>query len=633
MENAVQPSNRGEMKVGRVSMEQQAGIHSAIAVCVALLTALPAVAAFAGSIDVAKCPKCDCRMRITPDGKKATINLCRLKDDNPSAEQLAQRVESMKSRAQMLMTRAADAVTAAQGRPVMGWSGWNCFGGDISEPLIQAQAEAMATNGLKDAGYRYINVDDCAFGGRDATGHLIPNPKNFPRGFKGLVERIHELGLKAGTYSDAGESTCAALFNGDKLGLGTGLYKHEAMDAVDRFVKDGFDAIKVDWCGGRELKLDHREQYTRIAKAIRDTGRKDIYYNICCWEYPGTWVEDIAGSWRVKGDIRANWKAVCAAVIDNLYRSAYCSVGHYNDMDGMEVGRLVGQTKPASYAEFKTDTGITPVEETTHFALWCMLSSPLIIGCDLRDIPASTLRLLTNRFLLGTSQNDLGLAAYVVRQEGDVHLLVKDADARFGLARHVAVFNAGDTECEFTLRFDEVDLGGAIAVFDLLECADIGVREKDFAVRVPAHGTRVFRLDAERRLERTVYEAETGRMSRYGAQKDVGAYRQNGASGGARIGGLGNDEANDLVWRDVKVERGGERTLEFRYTSCEDRFFYVQIDGGERHRVEAKNAQGGFGTSSIKMALTPGLHTVRISNPEAWAPDLDVMLLRGTGEK
>ena len=89
-------------------------------------------------------------------------------------------------------------------------------------------------------------------------------------------------------------------------------------------------------------------------------------------------------------------------------------------MDMMQVGRLVGQTKQARFREFRADTGLTPVEETTHFALWCMLSSPLMIGCDLREMPASTLKLLTNRFLLGTSQNDLGLAAYVARREGDV---------------------------------------------------------------------------------------------------------------------------------------------------------------------------------------------------------------------
>ena len=587
-----------------------------------------AMGTFAGSVTVAECPTSDCRMRITPDGSKATINLCRLKDDNPSEALLAQRVEAMKARAQMLMERAADAVTAAPGRPLMGWASWNAFGCDISEELIRSQAEVMATNGLKAAGYRYINIDDGSFGGRAADGHILPNPNRFPRGFKALVTRIHELGLKAGTYSDAGDSTCAGLFNGDKLGLGTGLYRHEKMDAEDRFVKDGFDFIKVDWCGGRKLNLDRREQYTRIAEAMRGTGRTDLHLNICCWTYPGTWVDGVAGSWRVKGDIRANWRSLRAAVLDNLYRSGYCSFGHYNDMDMMQVGRLVGQTKQARFREFRSDTGLTPAEETTHFALWCMLSSPLMIGCDLREMPASTLKLLTNRFLLGTSQNDLGLAAYVARREGDVYLLVKDADARFGRARQIAVFNAGDAERTVSVQFADVDLGGSVAAFDLLECVDIGAFENNLSVRVPAHGTRVLRLDAERRLERTVYEAETARLSRYGQQGHVGTYGHKGASGDVRVGYIGNSEANDLVWKDVKVDRVGRRTLEFRFASCEDRFFFVQIDGGERHRVEAKYTHGGFGTSSLTLDLAPGVHTVRISNPNAWAPDLDAMFLR-----
>ena len=593
-----------------------------------LAVVLSAAGVYAGGITLSECPKCDRRLRISPDGSSATINLCRLKDDNPAPTELARRIEAMKARAQVLMDRAADAATAAPGRPLMGWASWNAFGCDISEELIRAQAEAMATNGLRAAGYRYVNIDDGSFGGRGKDGHILPNPNRFPNGFKPLVARIHALGLKAGTYSDAGADTCAGLFNGDTLGLGTGLYRHERTDAEDRFVKEGFDFIKVDWCGGRKLKLDREAQYTRIAEAMRATGRKDLHLNICCWSYPGTWAENVAGSWRVKGDIRANWRSVRRAILDNLYRSAYCCRGHYNDMDMMQVGRLVGQTKQARFREFKSDTGLTLAEETSHFALWCLLSSPLMIGCDLREIPASTLKLLTNRFLLGTSQNDLGIAAYVARREGDAYLLVKDADARFGIARHVAVFNAGDRECEFKVAFADVDLGGTVAAFDLLECADIGAFTDALAVRVPAHGTRVLRLDAERRLERKVYEAEDGRLAHYGRQKEVGVHAHKGASGGVRIGYLGHDEANDLVWRDVQVVRGGERTLEFRFASCEDRFFYVQIDGGTRHRIEAKNTHGGFGTASLKVELEPGLHTVRVSNPESWAPDMDAMFLR-----
>ena len=161
------------------------------------LVTLAVIAAVAVNFD--ECPKCDKRMKIAADGQSATVNLCRLKDDNPSEATLEARKAAMKARAEKLMASAAEAKRPGRvARPLMGWSSWNSFRVNISEALILEVAQAMATNGLAAAGYRYVNIDDGFFGGRDKDGKLLIHPTRFPNGLKGVVDGIHALGLKAG---------------------------------------------------------------------------------------------------------------------------------------------------------------------------------------------------------------------------------------------------------------------------------------------------------------------------------------------------------------------------------------------------------------------------------------------------
>ena len=96
-------------------------------------------------------------------------------------------------------------------KPIMGWSSWNHFRIDINENIIKAQADAMASNGMKEAGYQYINIDDGYFGGRDSKGNLLAHPERFPNGMKSLANYIHSKGFKAGIYSDAGKNTCGSI--------------------------------------------------------------------------------------------------------------------------------------------------------------------------------------------------------------------------------------------------------------------------------------------------------------------------------------------------------------------------------------------------------------------------------------
>lgn len=506
--------------------------------------------------------------------------------------------------------------------PTMGWSSWNTFGHRINEQIIKSQASAMDSKGLKDAGYKYINIDDGAFKGRDENGKLVIHPVRFPNGMKTVVDHIHSLGLKAGTYSDAGYNTCASYHGGDVDGIGTGLYKHETQDVDFLFNELGFDFIKVDFCGGDpwhnadKLDLDEQERYTAIGDALKATGREDLRYNICRWAYPGTWVNDIATSWRTTGDINASWGSIRDIIHENLYLSAYCRNGGFNDMDMLEVGR-----------------GLSAEEDKTHFGMWCIMSSPLLIGCDMTTIKSSALKLLTNPELIALNQDPLALQAYVVDRKNGVYTLVKDIENLYGLTRCVAFYNPTDDEQTSTLSFKDIDLGGTINARDLFEREDAGTFTEKMTISVPAHGTRIFRLEAEKRFERQLYEAETAWMSAYqeidnNQAVQSGIYEENDAfSGGAKAGWLGMREDNDLIWREVYSEKGGEYELTIGYISGENRTFTIEINGEKIKKLNVNS--GGWSTvdqSNLDVILKPGENTVRIYNEDhAWMPDIDYM--------
>ena len=566
------------------------------------------------------CEKCDKWMRFGADARSATVNLARVEDRKTAAE-----------RAFMLMALADDTRKGGRTRPLMGWSSWNTFRVNISEEIILSAARAMATNGLGAAGYRYVNIDDGFFDGHGPDGVLRFHPKRFPNGMKGTVDGIHALGFKAGIYSDAGADTCGSIYDADKGGVGAGLYGHDDADFKLHFNDLGFDFIKIDYCGGRKLKLDERQRYSEIAEAIRRTGRKDVRFNVCRWDFPGTWIADIADSWRTTGDIRANWKSLKGIVRENLYLSPYATKGHFNDMDMLEVGHYLGHMENAL---IKEDIGFTVDEEQTHFGLWCIFSSPLLIGCDVRTIPATTKALVTNPYLLMMNQNDLGLQAYVAKREGDAYVLVKDADRRFGTARYAAMYNGGDVPHAFRVSADELDLGGRLRLLDLVERADLGYAAEPMTVTVAPHATRFFRIDAERRLERTLYEAETAFLSEYQELKNAAeagtahASEYSGASGGVAVRFLGNRDANDLLWKDVNILKSGRRTLEFRCSAPNgDRAFDVQIDGGPKRRLSVKSTGGGFVSVKLQADLNAGIHTIRVSSAVGWAPDIDCLRL------
>ena len=577
-----------------MNIQQSIVFVSAFASCVALADGL--------EINVVECPKCDKRMRICADGQSATINLARLQDDAPDAATLEKRIAAMKERAARLLALGQERATGDRAAPLMGWSSWNTFAVNISEELIVDTARAMATNGLKDAGYLYVNIDDGFFYGHGEDGKLRIHQGRFPNGLKPVADAIHALGLRAGIYSDAGADTCGSGYNGDAAGIGAGLYGHDADDCAYYFGECGFDFIKVDYCGGKWLKLDERARYTEIAEAIRAAGGGKVRFNVCRWDYPGTWIADIADSWRTTRDIRANWKVVKGIIKENLYLSAFASPGHYNDMDMLEVGHRVGRTK-TDFAKHG-DTGLTEEEERTHFGIWCMMSSPLLIGCDARTIPPETMQLITNPYLIAMNQNrGLGVQGAVVARAGDAYVLVKDAFERFGSSRYVALCNLGDTAAEVTLTARDLDLGGTIQAFDLVEKADVGTFAGEVTVCLAPHGAKFYLLDADERLERVRYEAETAFIPDYQELHDplkagTGTFKEvAGASGGMVAA-----NCRQLVWREIWSAQGGT------------------------YQVEVRTPDGVY--TSYATTLQPGLNEIRLSAPDgAPLPDIDYLTI------
>ena len=512
------------------------------------------------------------------------------------------------------------AISNAQNGPTMGWSSWNTYGVNINEALIKRQADAMVSKGLKQAGYDHINIDDGYFGGRDKkTGQLLIHSTRFPNGLKGIVDYIHGKGLKAGIYSDAGRNTCGSMFNGDVTGKGVGLYEHDQQDADFFFKELGFDFIKVDFCGGSyyhnedHLVLDEQARYNSIAEAIRNTGRTDVRMNACRWAYPGTWINDAAFSWRTTGDINNSWNSVRDIIAENLYMSAYCYDGHYNDMDMLEVGR-----------------SLSTEEDKTHFGMWCIMSSPLLIGCDMSNINTTALNLLRNKDLIALNQDSLHLQAYVAGMNNGCHILVKDVEKLNGTKRAFALYNPNDVAKKVTLAFKNIDLGGAVQLRDVFQKKNLGAYTESFEVNIPAHGTRIYVAEAETRLERTRYEAETGFISDYQEIKNnqsekTGIYETDAnCSAGYKATWLGCSEKNDLLWRDVYSQEGGEYKLTIGYLSAENRNITVSVNGTKVQTVTVNS--GGWGTVGRKIVnikLQQGQNTIRLSNPTAWMPNID----------
>lgn len=494
--------------------------------------------------------------------------------------------------------------------PIMGWSSWNTYRVNISDSLIMRQAEALVSTGLKDFGYNYINIDDGFFGYRDASGKMHPHAQRFPNGLRCVSDHIHSLGLKAGIYSDAGSNTCGSRYDNDIHGFGSGLYGHEYQDALLYFKEWNFDFIKIDYCGaGTDLNLEERKRYTEIRQAIDSVGRKDVSINICRWTFPGTWAKDIAASWRISSDIRPKWSSVKNIIQLNMPLSAYCSDGHYNDMDMLEMGR-----------------GLKPNEEEVHFGMWCMMSSPLLIGCDLTKIKPSTMALLKNDELIALNQDSLALQAYPVQHQGETYVLVKDILQRRGTTRAIALYNPSDSDVHFSVPLSILELGGKVKLRDLIHKKNLKTVKDSIVTSLAAHSVLIVKAESQYRLEPTVYEAEWGYLPCFdnlGKDKRQVLYANNpDASGGMTVSYLGGRRENILRWNNVYSEKGGQYDMTITYLPAPHRGLQLSVNG-ETNIVQGIKSEGNFSTVTVTVNLKAGYNVIEMGNPYAWAVDID----------
>ncbi len=496
--------------------------------------------------------------------------------------------------------------------PMMGWSSWNANFLNINEALLKETADHMIALGLKEVGYQWVNTDDGFLGGRDSSGHLIVNSK-FPRGMKVVADYIHSKGLKAGIYSEAGDNTCGSYWPGDPQGIGVGLYGYEKQD-LNLFFKDwGYEFIKIDYCGAVRAGLDEKETYTKIGRIIeeieQDLGR-DIKYNICRWSFPGTWAASVADSWRMRGDISDNFESIKGIIEDNIYLAPYASPGKYNDMDMLQVGR-----------------GLNIDEEKTHFGMWSIMNSPLIIGCNLKGVRQSTLDIVKNKEVIAVNQDALGLQAELVARTGNCMVFAKPIEVAHGNIRAVALFNTGDSEQLIRVSFKDLQLNENAIVRDLWNQKNVGSFNGYYETKVPAHGTAMLRIEGKSSFDKTLYEGEYAYMNTYTAIKKEGArFVKAGelASGGYKMGWLGNSPENWAEFRDVYSSAGGKYTLNIFYYCGEDRNLSVLVNGKE-YQLKKLNS-GGFNQraeTSLEIELKKGSNVICLANPTDWAPDID----------
>lgn len=332
--------------------------------------------------------------------------------------------------------------------PQMGWSSWNKFQTEINETLIKDIADKMVELGLVDAGYVYLNLDDGWHGERDAQGFVHEDKAKFPSGMKALADYLHAKGLKLGIYSDAGTNTCACY---------TGSLGHEYQDAFT-YAQWGVDYLKYDWCSYESVRAKENDYgfascirpYLLMQKYLRQQPR-DIFYSlgplggtqVYLW---GLYCD--GNSWRTAQDINDTWKSISdVGFRQQAGKAQYSSIGHWNDPDMLVVGK-VGYDLGENTNGLR-ETRLTPDEQYTHITLWTLVSSNMLIGCDIAQMDDFTLSLLCNNEVNAIDQDLLGKQADRTMKEGDIEVWSRPlADGAIA----VGIFNVGETDQKVDMK-------------------------------------------------------------------------------------------------------------------------------------------------------------------------------------
>jgi alpha-galactosidase len=370
--------------------------------------------------------------------------------------------------------------------PPMGWNAWNTFKKNPSETLIKEIADAVVAKGLKKVGYVYINVDDFWSKGRDSiSGAIIVDTAKFPHGMKALADYIHSKGLKAGIYTNIGRKA-----NYETLASG-GYY-----DADMRTFADwGYDYVKVD-VNFASIRTEeaYKREFTAVARAIKKT-RRPMVFSLCNQggrNYQN-WAPYIGNSWRVGPDIdhtpkqKTQWEGMLYELGLSANHPEIAGPGHWNDADMM----LIGVGDDGGRLIIMTDE-----EMKSHFSMWCMIASPLILGNDLRNIPLPVLDIISNKEAIAISQDKLGKQGTLAYEQAPgLQVWIKKLKSKNSSEYAIALFNRTEQPAQITLEFSKIGINRKVRVRDVWTHQNMGIFSNAYTGHVPSHGIKLFRID------------------------------------------------------------------------------------------------------------------------------------------
>jgi len=365
--------------------------------------------------------------------------------------------------------------------PPMGWNDWYSVFCGVNAPLVEQTAQAMVNNGMKAAGYDYVNIDDCWMApSRDSSGNLVADPTRFPDGIKAVADYVHGLGLKLGLYEDAGTTTCAHL---------PGSYGHEAQDAA-LFASWGVDYVKYDRCNipfgdfpGQRQQQVEQTLFARMSAALGASGRAMVFSAVAPdpGDDPWAWSGPIANLWRTTSDIQDNFGAMLVNFDGTVDLSADARPGAWNDPDMLQIG----------------NGGSSPLEYRTEFSLWAEMAAPLIASTNLSTLSPAALRIYENSSVIAVDQDPLGAQGVPIARAGGRWVLTKPLQNG---DRSVVLFNSTNTATRIATTATAVGLPPAHA-YRLQDLWSNAVTETGglLSAFVPAHAVVMYRVSVAHR--------------------------------------------------------------------------------------------------------------------------------------
>jgi hypothetical protein len=364
--------------------------------------------------------------------------------------------------------------------PALGWNSWNAWGLSVDDKKVRISAKAMADR-LSAHGWAYINIDD----GWEAEQRLpdgkIATNSKFPD-MKGLTDYVHGLGLRMGIYSSPGPRTCGGFL---------GSWQHEEQDA-QTYGDWGIDYLKYDWCAYSEVTppnpdLPALKKPYQVMRGALDKINRDIMYSLCQygWGNVWEWGAEVGGnSWRTTGDIQDTWRSLSSIGFNQDKAAPFSQPGHFNDPDMLVVGKV-------GWGPSLHNTHLTYDEQYTHISLWSLLSSPLLIGCDMGHLDSFTLSLLTNDEVLAIDQDALGKGAARYIKNDSYQVWVKELKDG---GKAIGLFNTSDKYQTISLDKNDLALKGFTKFRDVWQQKYIVTTGKTFSAKVAPHGVMLVKV-------------------------------------------------------------------------------------------------------------------------------------------